>query len=100
MTDREIDSMLWRAFLLGARVVADQNEKDVTATDMATLSSVARQIAESDMTLENPTALATKHSDIGPLLMRLGTLNIRNNRDLAKRIFKGFMIATEVKEEP
>lgn len=98
MTDREIDSMLWRACLLGARVVTDQNGKDVTAADVGKLGEVVRQIAEGDATLEDPTALAAEHPDIGQLLMRLGTVNIRNNRGLAKRIFEGFIIATEIKE--
>jgi hypothetical protein len=98
MTDREINNLLWRAFLLGARVVADQNGKEVSGSDISTLGEVIRQIAASDATLEDPTALAARSPDIGELLVRLGTLNIRNNRDLAKRIFEGFMIATDVKE--
>jgi len=32
------------------------------------------------------------------MFQRLSTLNIRNDRELAQRIFQGFMIATEVKE--
>jgi hypothetical protein len=72
MTDREINNALWRAFLLGARVVADQNGKDLTTGDIGTLGGIVRQIAESDTTLEDPTALAKKHPDIGALLMRLG----------------------------
>jgi hypothetical protein len=95
MTDREIDSMLWRAFMLGARVVADCEGKDVTARDMDSLAVIVRQIAESDITLEDPTALAAKEPGIGSALMRVGTVMIRNDRDLAKRIFRGSIIATE-----
>src|SRR5262245_2901383 len=74
-------------------VVADQNGKDIGLADIATIAAVANQLAQSDLTLEDPTALATKQPGIGSLLMRLGTLIIRNNRDLAQRIFKGFEIA-------
>ena len=98
MTDREIDNMLCRAFVLGARVVAVQNGKDLTASDIGALGGVVRQIAESGTTLEDPTALAAKNPNIGQLLMRIETINIRNNRDLANRIFAGFMIATEEDE--
>lgn len=95
MTDREIDNMLWRAFVLGARVVADQNGRDVTASDMDALAVVVRQIAESDITLEDPTTLAAKEPNIGSVLMRVGTVMIRNDRDLAKRVFRGSITATE-----
>jgi len=95
MTEQEIDNMLWRAFLLGARVVADQNGADVSAHDIGKLSVVVRQIAESDATLADPTALSARHSEIGSLMMRLGTLTVRNDRDLAGRIFRGFAIATQ-----
>ncbi|MCY2990819.1 MAG: hypothetical protein NTY19_23520 [Planctomycetota bacterium] len=95
MTDREIDNMLWRAFILGARVIADQNGKDVTASDMDALAVVVRQIAESDIALEDPTTLAAKAPGIGSALMRVGTAMIRNDREVSKRIFRGFIIATE-----
>lgn len=95
MTDREINSMLWRAFLLGARVMAGA---EISASDMTTIARVAREIAESETTLEDPTALAKRFPEMAETFQRLGTLNIRNNRDLAKRIYAGFEIATEVKE--
>jgi hypothetical protein len=98
MTDREIDNMLWQAFLLGARVVAGQNGGEISTSDMSAIAGVAREIAESDATLEDPTELATRFPDMAETFQRLGTLNIRNNRDLAKRVFTGFEIATEVKE--
>jgi hypothetical protein len=98
MTDREIDLMLWGAFLLGARVIADQIGKDLSYTEIDGLGRVARELADSDTTLEDPTALAAKAPNIGSLLQRLATLNIRSNRDLAKRIFEGFMVATGVTE--
>jgi hypothetical protein len=31
-------------------------------------------------------------------MQRLATLNVRNHRELAKRVFAGFIIATEVKD--
>jgi hypothetical protein len=45
-----------------------------------------------------PTALAARFPDVAETFQRLGTLNIRNNRELAQRIMKGFEIATEVKD--
>jgi hypothetical protein len=96
MTDPEINRKLWGAFLLGARVIADRNGKDLSYTEIDGLGRVAQEIAESDRTLEDPTAQAAKDREIGSLLQRLETLNIRSNRDLAKRIFEGFIIASDV----
>ena len=95
MTDREIDIMFWRAFILGARIVADQNGKDVTASDVDALAVVVQQIAESDITIEDPTTLAAKEPGIGSALMRVGTAMIRNDREVAKRVFRGFEIVRE-----
>lgn len=99
MTDQEIDGMLWRAFLLGLRVMAAQEGRDVPFSEIGNLARVVREIAESETTLEDPTALVAKFPpDMAETLQRLSTVTIRNNRDLAKRIFAGFLIATEVNE--
>ena len=98
MTDRETDDMLWRAFYLGLRVMAAQVGQDISLSEIGNLARVLREIAESETTLNDPTALAAKFPDMAETFQRLATLNIRNDRELAKRIFKGFMIATEVKE--
>jgi hypothetical protein len=98
MTEREINTNLWWAFLLGARVVGIQNGKDLSLTYIGDLGRLARELAESDRTLEDPTALAAKEPAIGSLLQRLGTLTIRNNRDLAKRIVEGYSTANEEDE--
>jgi hypothetical protein len=98
MTDREIDRLLWGAFLLGARVVAEQGGRQLGASEINSLGRLLRQIAENESTLEDPTALAAQNPEMGPLLMRLETVNIRSNRDLAKCIFEGYIIATDVKE--
>jgi hypothetical protein len=96
MTDREIDKMLWGAFLLGARVVAGENGVEIGTSDISAIARVLREIAESDTTLEDPTALGMRFPpDMAGTIQRLGTLIIRNNRDLAKRIFTGFEIANE-----
>ena len=59
---------------------------------------MVREIAESETTLDDPTALAAKFPDKAETFQRLGHPQHPPHRDLAKRIFEGFMIATEVKE--
>lgn len=98
MTNREIDGLLWQAFYLGLRVMAAQEGKDVPSSEIGKIARMIRDIAESETTLEDPTALAAKFPENAEFFMRLATLNIRNSRELAKRIFEGFMIATEVEE--
>jgi hypothetical protein len=98
MTNRKINSMLWGAFMLGAGVVADRAGQELSGSDVDTLADVVRQIAESDATLQDPTALAAKEQELGQLLMRVGTFLIRRDGDLAKRIYEGFLIATGEKE--
>ena len=99
MTEREIDAMLWQAFYLGLRVMAAQVGKDVPFSEIGDLARVVREIAESETTLEDPTALAVRFPDMAETFQRISTLNIANNRDLATHIFEGFLIATEVKVE-
>ena len=89
MSDREIDNLLWGAYLLGARVVAVKNGGDIGAAEIDEIARVAREIAESEATLEDPTALAIAIPQLAEGLQRLGTQIIRNNRDLAKRILAG-----------
>ena len=98
MTDREIDELAWRAFYFGLRVMAAQEGKDVRFSEIGNLARVVHEVAESEATLEDPTALAAQFPGMAETLQRLGTLSIRNNRELAKRIFAGFEIATEVQE--
>jgi hypothetical protein len=82
--------------LLGARVVASHNGNDLGFTEINRLGRLAEELANSDWTLEDPTVLASKGGpEISSLLQRLGTIIIRSNRDLAKRIFEGFRVATE-----
>jgi len=78
--------------------MAAQMEKDVPFSEIGNLARVVRQIAESETTRHDPTAVAVKSPDMAEMFQRLSTLNIRNDRELAQRIFQGFMIATEVKE--
>lgn len=85
MSDREIDNLLW----VGARVVAVKNGGDIGAAEIDAIARVAREIAESEATLEDPTALAIANPQLAEGLQRLGTQIIRNNRDLAKRILAG-----------
>jgi hypothetical protein len=96
VTDREIDNKLWCAFLLGARVVADQNGKQLSLSDIDALGEAVRRIAQNEVTLEDPTTMAAKSPEIGELLLRLDMSILRSNRDLSRRIFEGFKIATEV----
>src|SRR5260221_626706 len=98
MTEREIDDMLWRAFYLGSRVMASHIDRDIPFSEIGKLASVLREIAESEATLHDPTALTAKFPDMAGMFQRIGTLNIRNDRELAQRIFRGFMIATDAKE--
>ena len=98
MTDREVDELLWRAFYLGLRVMAAQEGKEVPSSEIGSIGRMVREIAESEMTLEDPTALAAKFPENAEFFLRLATLNIHNSRDLAKRIFQGFRIATELEE--
>ncbi len=98
MTERETDDMLWRAFYLGLRVMAAQMGRDVPFSEIGNLARVVREIAESEATLHDPTALAAKFPDMAQVFQRVDTLNIRNDRELAERIFQGFMIATEAKD--
>lgn len=98
MTDREVDELLWQSFYLSLRVMAVQEGKDVPFSEVGNIVRMVRQIAESETTLEDPTALAAEFPENAEFFLQLATLNIRNNRELAKRIFQGFMIATEVEE--
>jgi hypothetical protein len=98
MTDHEIDNMLWRAFHLGVRIMAAREGKGVLFSEIGQLAGVVRAIAESETTLEDPTAGAVKFPDLAETFQTLGTLNIRANRELARRIFQGFLAATEVPE--
>jgi uncharacterized protein len=68
---------------------------DWSASDRDALAGVVQQIAESDITLEDPTTLAAKEPGIGSALMRVGTAMIRNDREVAKRVFRGFEIVRE-----
>jgi hypothetical protein len=76
----------------------NQNGRDLSTSDVVALGNVVRQIADNQSTLEDPTALAAQNPGIAPLLMRLGIQIIRNNRELAKRIVEGFVMANEVQE--
>lgn len=92
MTEREIDRMLCRAYLLGARGVACQYGQEIGAVESKELERYARAIAERDFTLEDPTALAAKEPDIADILHRIGPLIMRNDRNLATRIARGFQL--------
>jgi hypothetical protein len=98
VTDREIDNMLWRAFYLGLRVMAAQTQRDVPFSEVGGLARIVREIAESETTLQDPAVLAAKFPGMAETFQRLSTQNIRSDRELATRILKGFMIATDVKE--
>jgi hypothetical protein len=98
VTDREIDNLTWRAFHLGLRVMAAQTGRDVTAAEIGDLVRVIRELAESDATLHDPTALTAKSPDMGEIIQRLGTLAIRHDRELAQRVFRGFIIGTRIKD--
>jgi hypothetical protein len=100
MTDREIDIMLWGAFLLASRAAALQNgQRDLGTREINALGMLVRQIAEGAATLEEPTELAAEEPGIGHLLMRVATVNIRNNRDLSQRILHGYTICTSEVQE-
>ncbi len=98
MSNREIDELLWQAFYLGLRVMAAQEGKDVPSSEIGNIARMIREIAESEATLEDPNALAAKFPETAGFFLQQATLNIRNNRELAKRILEGFLIATEVDE--
>ena len=80
-----------------AQVVAAQQDKQISITDMVNIAGVARELAESETTLEDPTSLAARFPDMAETMQRLGTFRIRNDRDLAQRIFDGYLIAAEGK---
>lgn len=96
MTEREVDYKLWVAFYLGVRVMAAHEGKDDPGCAIGSFARMLREIAESEATLEDPTALAARFPDAAESFQRLSTLVIRADRDLSKRIFAGFMIATDV----
>ena len=96
----DLDNMLWRAFLLGARVMAGQKGRELSSVEIEALARISQQIAESETTLEDPTELVLKFPDMADTFQRLGSLMIRNNRELATRIFAGFRLATEIEDQP
>ena len=65
MTEREIDHLLWGAYLLGARVVASQNGMDLGAkqTTPRLLNEVSRPTGGGALSLEN-----VQSQDEGPSL--------------------------------
>jgi hypothetical protein len=95
MTKREINNALWRSFVLGARVLASQSGRDLGANEVVALAQMVRQIAQAEVTLEDPGELAAQSPGCGDLPQRLGHLLIRLNRDLAKRIYQGFLTTAE-----
>lgn len=98
VTDRETDGMLWRAFYLGLRVMAAHEGQDASFSNLGKLAFAVREIAESEASLQDPTALAARFPGIADRFLRIGTLNIRNDRERAQRVFQGFMITTEGKD--
>jgi hypothetical protein len=98
MNEPQINNALWRAFVLGARVLANQSDHPLAQSEVDSLAQAVRQIAEGEITLEDPGEFAAGHPDCGTLPQELGHLLIRLNRDLAQRIYQGFLLTTELSD--
>lgn len=98
MNEREFNNTLWRAFYLGLKVLSHHQEQDLSSNDIQACGTILREIAESDVTLHDPTASANRFPFMTETVQRMGGQSIRLDRALARQVFDGFVIVTETKE--
>ena len=100
MNQNEIDDLLWRAFYLGARVTQAARGEELHKNELPQIVGYLHPITANDLTLHNPTENAIGwDSETASCIISIGNKSILADREIARRVVRGFEATTEIKDD-